>query len=37
MGYNADEVRGIADKARAVSKPFLAEIRDRVGVRPLAR
>ena len=26
-----------ADKARAVSKPFLAEIRDRVGIRPLAR
>jgi tryptophanyl-tRNA synthetase len=26
-----------AEKARAVSKPFLAEIRDRVGIRPLAR
>jgi tryptophanyl-tRNA synthetase len=26
-----------ADNARAVSKPFLAEIRDRVGIRPLAR
>jgi tryptophanyl-tRNA synthetase len=24
-----------AEKARAVSKPFLAEIRDRVGIRPL--
>ena len=30
-------LRAGADKARAVSKPFLAEIRDRVGVRPLAR
>jgi tryptophanyl-tRNA synthetase len=26
-----------AEKARAVSRPFLAEIRDKVGVRPLAR
>jgi tryptophanyl-tRNA synthetase len=26
-----------AEKARAVSRPFLAEIRDRVGIRPLAR
>jgi tryptophanyl-tRNA synthetase len=26
-----------AAKARAVSKPFLAEIRDKVGIRPLAR
>ena len=25
-----------ADKARALSKPFLAEIRSRVGIRPLA-
>ncbi len=26
-----------AEKARAVSRPFLAEIRDRVGIRALAR
>jgi tryptophanyl-tRNA synthetase len=26
-----------AEKARAVSEPFLAQIRDRVGIRPLAR
>ncbi len=26
-----------AAKARAVSRPFLAEIRDRIGIRPLAR
>jgi len=26
-----------AEKARAVSRPFLAQIRDKVGVRPLAR
>jgi tryptophanyl-tRNA synthetase len=26
-----------AEKARAVSRPFLAEIRERVGIRPLAR
>jgi tryptophanyl-tRNA synthetase len=26
-----------AEKARAVSKPFIAEIRDRVGIRPLVR
>ena len=26
-----------AEKARAVSRPFLAEIRDKVGIRPLAR
>jgi tryptophanyl-tRNA synthetase len=26
-----------AEKARAVSRPFLAQIRDRVGIRPLAR
>jgi tryptophanyl-tRNA synthetase len=26
-----------AEKARAMSRPFLAEIRDRVGIRPLAR
>src|SRR5882672_306395 len=26
-----------ADKARALSRPFLAEIRERVGIRPLAR
>jgi tryptophanyl-tRNA synthetase len=26
-----------AEKARAVSKPFLAQIRERVGIRPLAR
>jgi tryptophanyl-tRNA synthetase len=26
-----------AEKARAISKPFLAEIRDRVGIRPLGR
>jgi tryptophanyl-tRNA synthetase len=26
-----------AERARAVSRPFLAEIRDKVGVRPLAR
>ena len=26
-----------AEKARAVSRPFLAEVRDRVGIRPLAR
>jgi tryptophanyl-tRNA synthetase len=32
-----DVLRHGAHKARAVSKPFLAEIRDRVGIRPLAR
>jgi tryptophanyl-tRNA synthetase len=32
-----DVLRQGAEKARAVSKPFLAEIRDRVGIRPLAR
>jgi tryptophanyl-tRNA synthetase len=26
-----------AEKARAVSRPFLAEIRERVGIRPFAR
>ncbi|HEX5048851.1 MAG TPA: tryptophan--tRNA ligase [Gammaproteobacteria bacterium] len=26
-----------ADKARAISRPFIAEIRERVGIRPLAR
>ena len=26
-----------AERARAVSRPFLAQIRDRVGIRPLAR
>jgi tryptophanyl-tRNA synthetase len=26
-----------AEKARTVSRPFLAEIRDKVGIRPLAR
>jgi hypothetical protein len=26
-----------AEKARAVSRPFLAEIRERAGIRPLAR
>jgi tryptophanyl-tRNA synthetase len=26
-----------AEKARAISRPFLAEIRERVGIRPLAR
>jgi tryptophanyl-tRNA synthetase len=30
-------LQGGADKARAVSRPFLAEIRDRVGIRALAR
>jgi tryptophanyl-tRNA synthetase len=30
-------LQGGADKARAVSRPFLAEIRDRVGIRALTR
>ena len=30
-------LRAGAEKARAVSRPFLAEIRERVGIRPLAR
>jgi tryptophanyl-tRNA synthetase len=30
-------LRAGAAKARAVSRPFLAEIRDKVGIRPLAR
>ena len=32
-----DVLREGAERARAVSRPFLAEIRDKVGVRPLAR
>jgi tryptophanyl-tRNA synthetase len=32
-----DLLRQGAERARAVSRPFLAEIRDRVGIRPLAR
>jgi tryptophanyl-tRNA synthetase len=32
-----DVLRQGAEKARAVSRPFLAEIRDKVGIRPLAR
>ena len=32
-----DVLRHGAEKARAVSRPFLAEIRDEVGIRPLAR
>jgi len=32
-----DVLRHGAEKARAVSRPFLAEIRDKVGIRPLAR
>ena len=32
-----DVLKRGAEKARAVSRPFLAEIRDKVGVRPLAR
>jgi tryptophanyl-tRNA synthetase len=32
-----DVLRAGAERARAVSKPFLAEIRERVGIRPLAR
>jgi len=32
-----DVLRRGAEKARAVSKPFLAEIRAKVGIRPLAR
>jgi tryptophanyl-tRNA synthetase len=38
---NAREVEQVlregAEKAREVSRPFLAEIRDKVGIRPLAR
>ena len=32
-----DVLKQGAERARAVSKPFLAEIRDKVGIRPLAR
>jgi tryptophanyl-tRNA synthetase len=32
-----DVLRLGAEKARAVSRPFLAEIREKVGIRPLAR
>jgi tryptophanyl-tRNA synthetase len=32
-----DVLREGAKKARAISRPFLAEIRERVGIRPLAR
>ena len=32
-----DVLRHGAERARAVSRPFLAQIRDRVGIRPLAR
>jgi tryptophanyl-tRNA synthetase len=32
-----DVLKQGAEKARAVSRPFLAEIRDRVGIRALAR
>ena len=32
-----DVLREGAERARAVSRPFLAEIRDKVGVRPLTR
>jgi tryptophanyl-tRNA synthetase len=32
-----DILRQGAERARVVSRPFLAEIRDRVGIRPLAR
>jgi tryptophanyl-tRNA synthetase len=32
-----DLLQAGAKKARAVSRPFLAEIRDKVGIRPLAR
>jgi tryptophanyl-tRNA synthetase len=32
-----DVLRRGAEKARAVSRPFLTEIRERVGIRPLAR
>jgi tryptophanyl-tRNA synthetase len=32
-----DVLKQGADNARAVSRPFLAEIRERVGIRPLAR
>jgi tryptophanyl-tRNA synthetase len=32
-----DVLKHGAERARAVSKPFLAEIRDKVGIRPLAR
>jgi len=32
-----DVLRAGAEKARQFSRPFLAEIRDRVGIRPLAR
>jgi tryptophanyl-tRNA synthetase len=32
-----DLLKAGAEKARAVSRPFIAEIRDKVGIRPLAR
>jgi len=32
-----DVLKQGAERARAVSKPFLAEIRDKVGIRALAR
>jgi tryptophanyl-tRNA synthetase len=35
-GAVEDVLRQGAEKARAVSRPFLAEIRERVGIRPLA-
>jgi tryptophanyl-tRNA synthetase len=36
-GQVENHLREGAEKARAVSRPFIAEIRERVGIRPLAR